>query len=64
MNKQGSIQYLLQEMEDMLKLRNYSPKTIKSYVGSVAEYLRAKQNNLDLIDIDFTNLLFLLNFLI
>jgi len=43
----------LKKLEDELRLRNYSPKTVKSYVGCVAEYLRIKQNNLDSIDIDF-----------
>lgn len=43
----------LKKLEDELRLRNYSPKTIKSYVGCVAEYLRAKQNNFDSVDIDF-----------
>lgn len=43
----------LKKLEDELRLRNYSPKTIKSYMGCVAEYLRAKQKNFDLVDIDF-----------
>jgi len=43
----------LKKLEDELKLRNYSPKTIKSYLSCVAEYLRAKQGNFDLVDIDF-----------
>ena len=43
----------LKRLEDELRLRNYSPKTIKSYVGCVAEYLRIKQNNFDSVDIDF-----------
>ncbi|MDD5721235.1 MAG: tyrosine-type recombinase/integrase [Candidatus Pacebacteria bacterium] len=43
----------LKKLEDELKLRNYSPKTIKSYVGCVAEYLRTKQNNFDSVDVDF-----------
>lgn len=43
----------LKKLEDELRLRNYSPKTIKSYVGCVAEYLRVKQSNLDLVDTDF-----------
>ncbi len=48
-----SMDVYLKKMEDELKLRRYSPKTIKSYLGCVAEYLRAKQNNLKEIDIDF-----------
>ncbi len=43
----------LKKLEDELRLRNYSPRTIKSYMGCVAEYLRVKQVNLDLVDIDF-----------
>ena len=44
---------MLKKLEDELRVRNYSPKTVKSYVACVAEYLRVKQNNLDLVDIDF-----------
>lgn len=43
----------LKKLNDELRLRNYSPKTIKSYSSGVAEYLRAKQNNLGLVDVDF-----------
>jgi len=43
----------LKKLEDELRLRRYSPKTVKSYVGCVAGYLRAKQNNLDSVNIDF-----------
>ena len=43
----------MKKLEDELRLRKYSPKTVKSYMGCVAEYLRAKQNNLDSVDIDF-----------
>jgi len=43
----------LKKLNDELRLRNYSPKTIKSYLSCTAEYLRAKQNNFDLVDIDF-----------
>jgi site-specific recombinase XerD len=43
----------LKKLKDELWLRNYSPKTVKSYVGCVAEYLRVKQVGLDLVDIDF-----------
>ena len=32
MDKQHSGQYLLQEMKNLLKIRNYSPKTIKNYL--------------------------------
>ena len=40
----------LKKLEDELRLRNYSPRTIKSYTGCVAEYLRIKQVNLDMVD--------------
>ena len=43
----------LEKLENELKLRNYSPKTIKSYRSCVAEYLRTKQKRLDFVDIDF-----------
>ena len=43
----------LKKLEDELRLRRYSPKTVRSYVGCVAEYLHVKQNNLDIVDIDF-----------
>lgn len=43
----------LKKLENELRLRNYSPKTIKSYTGCVAEYLRAKQNNFASVDIDY-----------
>lgn len=43
----------LKKLENELRLRNYSPKTVKSYVSCVAEYLRIKQTNLDLVDTDF-----------
>jgi site-specific recombinase XerD len=43
----------LKKLEDELRLRRYSPKTIKSYTACVAEYLKSKQNDLDLVDVDF-----------
>jgi len=42
----------LQKLEDELRLRRYSPKTVRSYKACVAEYLHFKQNNLDSVDID------------
>ena len=42
----------LKKLEDELKLRNYSPKTIKSYMACVAKYLQAKKDNFDCVDID------------
>lgn len=43
----------LKKLENELRLRNYSPKTVKSYVACVAEYLRAKGRDFEKIDIDF-----------
>jgi len=43
----------LTKLRDELRLRKYSPKTVKSYVGCVTEYLRAKQNNFNSVDVDF-----------
>ncbi|MDQ1283739.1 MAG: integrase/recombinase XerD [Patescibacteria group bacterium] len=43
----------MKKLEDELRLRNYSPKTIKSYAACVEKYLQAKQSNLDSVDVDF-----------
>jgi site-specific recombinase XerD len=43
----------LKKLEDELKLRKYSPKTIKAYLACVANYLKAKKNNFEIVDIDF-----------
>lgn len=43
----------LKKLENELKLRNYSSRTIKSYKSCVSEYLRAKQEKFDYVDIDF-----------
>ena len=42
----------LNRLIDELKLRNYSPKTIKSYLSCVAGYLRAKQGAFESVDED------------
>lgn len=42
----------LKKLEDELRLRRYSPKTVKSYVSCVADYLRFKKENFDQVDID------------
>jgi len=42
----------LKKLVDELRLRNYSPRTIKSYLGCVTEYLNYKQNDFDSVDID------------
>lgn len=36
-----------------MRLRKYSPKTVKIYMACVAEYLHIKQKDLNLVDIDF-----------
>jgi len=43
----------LKKLENELRLRRYSAKTVKSYVGCVAEYLSVKQNNFDSVNVDF-----------
>lgn len=43
----------LKKLESELRLRNYSPKTVKSYIACVTDYLRCKQNKFDLVDTNF-----------
>jgi len=43
----------LQKLQDELRLRKYSPKTIKSYSSCVAEYLHAKKDDVEEVDVDF-----------
>ena len=43
----------LKKLEDELRLRKYSPKTVKSYTACVADYLRCKQEAFDSVDVDF-----------
>lgn len=43
----------LKKLNDELRLRNYSPKTIKAYIACVADYLRAKRNDIEIVDIEF-----------
>ena len=43
----------LQKTENELKLRNYSPKTIKGYMTCIKDYLAAKNDDLELVNIDF-----------
>jgi len=40
----------LQKTERELKIRNYSPKTIKSYLYSLREYFSFKGNNFNKLD--------------
>jgi len=35
-----------------LKIRNYSPKTIKSYTNGLQKYFQFKKNNLKQLDIE------------
>src|SRR3989344_6066814 len=44
----------LKKLENELILRNYSPRTVKSYVNCGAEYLRSKKDNLGYVDVDFS----------
>jgi len=52
-------QYLLKIKEE-LRLRNYSPRTIESYLGCLKDFLFAKRDDLNRVDIDFIRK-FLLN---
>ena len=38
------MQLILSKTEKLLKLRNYSPKTIKSYLFYIKEYLEFSKN--------------------
>lgn len=42
----------LKKLEDELKLRKYSPKTIKAYLACVANYLKFKKNDYGIVDVD------------
>lgn len=43
----------LKRMGDELRLRNYSPKTIKSYLACIEDYLRAKKGDIQFADVNF-----------
>lgn len=43
----------LKQVKNELKLRNYSNKTIKSYLVCIDDYLRTKKDNIQFVDIDF-----------
>lgn len=43
----------LKKLEDELRLRNYSPKTVKAYLSCVGDYLREKKHDFGLVDVDF-----------
>lgn len=47
------MQTYLDKTRDELRLRNYSPKTIKSYLLCIEDYLLTKKNNFQHMDIDF-----------
>src|SRR3989344_2509354 len=42
----------LKKLEDELKLRKYSPKTIKAYLACVVNYLKFKKNDYGIVDVD------------
>ena len=48
-----SMDVYLKKLEDELRLRKYSPKTIQGYTNCVAKYLRAKGRDFEKVDIDF-----------
>jgi integrase/recombinase XerD len=43
----------LKKLEDELRLRRYSSKTVSAYVYCVTNYLKAKQDNFGVVDVDF-----------
>lgn len=43
----------LKKLEDELRLRKYSPKTVGAYLSCVANYLKAKQDKFEVVDVDF-----------
>lgn len=45
--------FYLKKLNDELRLRKYSPKTISAYTYCVTNYLKAKQNNFEIVDVDF-----------
>lgn len=42
----------LKKLEDEMKLRKYSPKTIKAYLACVANYLKFKKNDYGTVDVN------------
>ena len=47
------MEHYLKQAENELKIRNYSGKTIKSYLSCLRDYFLAKNDNLQFADIDF-----------
>ncbi len=43
----------LKKLEDELRLRGYSPKTIDSYRACVTSYLKTKQKDFEIVDVEF-----------
>lgn len=43
----------IKRTEDELRLRNYSPKTIKSYLACINDYLHAKKDRVEIVDVNF-----------
>ncbi|MDO9231141.1 MAG: hypothetical protein Q7U36_01520 [bacterium] len=43
----------MKKLEDELRLRKYSPKTVRAYSACVENFLKAKKDNLGIVDIDF-----------
>src|SRR3989338_1064626 len=46
------MQIQLDKMEQELRIRNYSPKTVKSYLYGLREYLAFKKENLEILNQD------------
>lgn len=44
------MEFWLKKTEEELKLRNYSPKTLKSYIGCLKEYFSLTKGNFDVFD--------------
>lgn len=43
----------LKKTEEELRLRNYSPKTIKSYLACIGDYLHTKRAGIEVVDVNF-----------
>ena len=46
------MQNYLEQVKNELRLRNYSPKTIKSYLHCLADYFNFLGNDFEKVDID------------
>lgn len=46
------MQNFLQQTEELLRLKNYSPKTIQSYVGCIRQYVATKPDSPEKVDLE------------